>query len=100
MTETRVERMNHEIAGTLLNEEITRLRTLSYAALANCIDKPTSTFVNGPDGKKYHIESQVFWDANKEGNIRVMVLVDDGGLTTAFKPLSGDFIISPDGSFI
>src|ERR1700722_19055404 len=48
MTETRVERMNHEIAGTLLNEEITRLRTLSYAALANCIDKPTSTFVNGP----------------------------------------------------
>jgi hypothetical protein len=92
--------MNHEIAGTLLNEEITRLRTLSYAALAHHIDKPISTIVSGQDGKKYHIESQAFWDAKKDGNIRVMVLVDDGGLTSSFKPLSGDFIITPDGSFI
>jgi hypothetical protein len=28
-----------------------------------------------------------------------MVSADDGGLS-AFKPLSGDFIISPDGCFI
>jgi hypothetical protein len=92
--------MNHEIAGALLNQEITRLRTLSYAALANYVDKPVSAIVSSPDGKKYHVESQAFWDAKDSGNIRVMVLVDDGGLTRALKPLSGDFIISPDGSFI
>jgi hypothetical protein len=99
MTEISVERMNHEIASTLRDETLMRLRTSSYADLLKYIDKPVSTLLNGADGKKYQIETQVFWDMKKSGNIRVMVSVDDGGLTS-FKPLSGDFIISPDGSFI
>ncbi len=99
MTETRVERMNHEIASTLRDEELKRLRTSSYADLLNYIDKPLSKLLNGPDGEKYQIETQAFWDTKKGGNIRVMVSVDDGGWTS-IKPSSGDFIISPAGSFI
>jgi hypothetical protein len=77
-TSLRVERMNHEIAGTLRDEELMRLRTSSYADLLKYIDKPVSTLLNGPDSEKYQIESQAFWDTKKGGNIRVMVSVDDG----------------------
>jgi|SRR5579859_7632776 hypothetical protein len=97
--ESRAERMNHQIAGSLRDEELTRLRTSSYADLLNCIDKTSCKLLDGPDEKKYHVQTQVFWDGKKGGNIRVMVSVDDGGWTS-IKPLTGDFIISPDGTFL
>jgi len=67
--------------------------------LLKMMDKPSTIDVQGPDGKRYQIERQAFWDSEKDGNIRVMVSADDAGWS-AFKPLSGAFIISPDGSFI
>jgi hypothetical protein len=99
MTRTQVEMLNEGIARTLRDQELIRLRTSPYQDLLKYIDNPSSTILNGPDGKRYQIETQVFWDTKKSGNIRVMVSVDDGGLTS-FKPLCGDFIISPDGSFV
>jgi hypothetical protein len=91
--------MNREIARALIDEELRSLRKLSYAELLKLVDKASTNNVQAPDGKQYQIERQTFWDAKKGGNIRVMVSVDDGGLS-AFTPLTGDFIISPDGSFI
>ena len=91
--------MNREIGCVLIDEELGRLRNLSYAELLKLLDKPSTVNVQGPDGKRYQIERQAFWDSKKGGNIRVMVSADDGGWS-AFKPLSGAFIISPDGSFI
>jgi len=91
--------MNRDIACALIDEELGRLRNISYAELLKMMDKPSTIDVQGPDGKRYQIERQAFWDSEKDGNIRVMVSADDAGWS-AFKPLSGAFIISPDGSFI
>jgi len=91
--------MNREIARALVDEELGRLRKLSYSEHLKFLDKVSTTKSQGPDGEHYQIERQAFWDSEKGGNIRVMVSADDGGLS-AFKPLTGDFIIAPDGSFV
>jgi len=62
------------------------------------VSKPNTINVDGRDGKTYQIERQASWESKKCG-IRVMVSADDDGWS-AFKPSSGDFIISPDGSFV
>jgi hypothetical protein len=87
------------IARALIDEELAKLRNSSYAELLKLVNKPITINVPGSDGKNYQIERQAFWDTKKGGNIRVMVSADDGGWS-AFKPLTGDFIISPDGHFI
>jgi len=60
---------------------------------------PKTIEVGGSDGKRYQVQTEAFWDSKKNGPIRVIVLVDDGGLA-AFKPLARAFIIAPDGSFV
>ncbi len=71
---------------------------------------PDTTSAMGEDGKAYQLETQVFWESKKNGEIRVweskkngeirvMVSADDGGLRS-FMPLTGDFIMAPDGSFV
>jgi hypothetical protein len=55
--------------------------------------------VTGASGVVYQVESQVFWDGTPEDDIRVMVAIDDGGLS-AVKPITDDFIVAPDGSFV
>jgi hypothetical protein len=91
--------MDRQIARTLLDKELGKLRQLSYAELLPLMNKVSTDEIIGPDGKRYQVERQAFWDSKKGGNIRVMVCVDDGGWS-AFKPLSGAFILSPSGSFI
>lgn len=91
--------MNREIACALVDEELQKLRKLSYAELLKLMNNPSTIEVDGSDGKRYQIERQAFWDSKKGGNIRIMVSADDGRLS-ALKPLSRDFIISPDGSFV
>jgi hypothetical protein len=91
--------MNCEIARALLDVELENLHKLPYAELCKLVSKTSITKSQGPDGKQYQIERQAFWDTKEGGNIRVMVSADDGGLS-AFNPITADFIISPDGSFI
>ena len=67
--------MNREIGCVLIDEELGRLRNLSYAELLNLLDKPSTVNVQGPDGKRYQIERQAFWDSKKGGNIRVERLI-------------------------
>ena len=55
--------------------------------------------IESPSGATYQLEVQVFWDDRAEQNLRVMGSIDDGRLS-AFHPLSEDFIIAPDGSFV
>ena len=83
-------KLNHEIANALMNEELIRLRKSSYEELLKFVKMPMNTCLYGPDGKKYQIESQAFWDSKKGGNIRAMVSVDDGGIR-AFAPLTTSF---------
>jgi len=91
--------MNREIALCLMEQELRKLQKLPYQKFLKVLDKVSTTTLQGADGKTYQLERQAFWDCKKGGNIRVMVCVDDGGLS-AFKPLSGAFIISPDGTFV
>ena len=55
--------------------------------------------VDGPSGHRYSIETSVFWDGAKDRDLRVIVAIDDGGWR-AYAPMTDDFIMSPDGSFV
>ena len=86
-------------AQGLLGEQIGRLRKLSYEDLRERLDQPETFELPGPSGKTYQLEVQAFWDGPRDQNLRVMVSIDDGGWR-AFAPLSSDFIIAPNGSFV
>jgi uncharacterized protein VirK/YbjX len=88
-------------AKEILKEHINRLRKLHYSELckyleADNIDTPEAV---GKTGTKYQLEIQAVWDDKKEGHLRVMVCIDDGGWR-AFFPMSDDFIIAPNGAFV
>jgi hypothetical protein len=106
--------VNKAEARRFLAEEIAGLRALSYEELRSRIprrrrrflfvelvgeDQATTREVVADSGTRYQLETQVFWDGKPERDIRVMVSIDDGGLS-AFLPISDDFIIAPDGSFV
>ena len=91
--------MSRETARAFIEDRLKELRKLSYERLLTRIGHPESEFVKGLDGAQYQLEVQVFWDSAKGGNIRVMVAADGGGVS-AMRPMSGDFILSPDGSFV
>jgi hypothetical protein len=63
------------------------------------IGKAETKELVGEDGKTYQLEIQVFWDSKKGADIRLIVAADDGGWR-AYKPLTGDFIMRPDGSLV
>jgi hypothetical protein len=47
----------------------------------------------------YQLETQVYWAGKPGRDIRVTVSIDDGG-RSAFRPMSDDFIVAVDGSFV
>jgi hypothetical protein len=55
--------------------------------------------VKGKSGIEYQVEIVAFWDDKPHGDLRVSGGVDDGGWR-ALHPLSDDFIMAPDGSFV
>jgi hypothetical protein len=90
--------MNNEIAYALVDAEL-RLRMLPYSKLAAMVGTNENKEIVGNDGNTYQLEIDVFWDNTKPGDVRVMAAVDDGGWR-AFKPLTRDFIMRPDGTFV
>ncbi len=91
--------MDKAEAGEILARITSELRKQSYEELRGFLRDPHMREASGAGGATYQVEVQVFWDDRQETNLRVMVSIDDGGLS-AFKPLSDDFIIAPDGSFV
>jgi hypothetical protein len=91
--------MNEQVANTLIQIELRRLRARSYKELASAVGNVETKEVVGEDGISYQLEMQVFWDGKRGADIRVMVACDDGRGWRAFVPLSDDFIVRPDGSF-
>lgn len=67
--------------------------------LRNEVGRSQRFEVTGKSGTSYQGEVQVFWDGEPDGAIRVIASVDDGGWR-AFVPLSEDFILAPDGTFV
>lgn len=90
---------NEQIAHALIDAELHRLQQLRYSELAALIGKAETKYLVGEDGKTYQLEIQAFWDSKKGADVRLMVAADDGGWRV-FKPLTGDFIMRPDGSLV
>ena len=91
--------MDEQVAYALIDAELRRLRKLSYSDLSALIGKVETKELVGEDGKTYQLEIQAFWDSKKGADIRLIVAAADGGWR-AFKPLTGDFIMRPDGTLV
>ncbi len=91
--------MNEEVAYLLLDAELRRLFELPYAELLKLIGAPETKQVIGEDGISYQIEIEAIWDIHRDEDVRVIVAVDDGGWRV-LKPLTQDFVMRPDGSYV
>ena len=92
--------MDKAEAKALLRRELARLRTRPHAELLQLIPVQARQ-EQGPSGVMYNIEIQAIFDDPRRGkDLRVMVSVDDGRGLRALVPLTGDFIIAPDGSSV
>jgi hypothetical protein len=91
--------MNKAEAREVLAAAIERLRSTPRDNLLRLIDESVNYEVTGPSGTVYQVELEAWWDDRPSENLRVVVAVDDGGWS-AFKPISDDVIVAPDGSFV
>lgn len=91
--------MDREEATSHLAQQLLAYRAMPYAQLATLIGTVETAEIRAPSGTLYQLEFQFFWDSEPKGDIRVLGSIDDGGLR-AFFPLSQDFIITPDGTFV
>lgn len=82
----------------MLANEIRTLRIEPYDRLAE-LRSPVTKTVEGESGVKYQIEVQSYFDDSQKQTLRVTVAVDDKGWRS-LKPISDDFIIASDGSFV
>ncbi len=83
----------------MLNTSLNKYRAKSYNELQYLLNEQDTLEVKTESGTKYQLEIQAVWDDKKDGNLRVVGSIDDGGLR-AFKPITNDFIITPNGKFI
>jgi hypothetical protein len=91
-------------AEAILEAEIARLRSLGYDGLQRFL-RADAHQIRSASGTLYNIETQAFpddarWFRKRSGILRVMVSIDDGHGRRAFHPLTDDFIIAPDGTFV
>ena len=92
--------MNNDEATQVLDTELARYRTESYADLIGRIsDTSIELERTAASGTRYQIEIQFLWDNRTGGDVRVMGSIDDGSWRALF-PLNRSFIKSADGSFV
>jgi len=86
-------------AQKVLDEWVAKLRAVPYGELAARVDSVTTDEVVRDRERSWHVEIQFLWDDEPDGNVRVVLSVDDGGLQD-FVPLTETFIKSPSGEFV
>jgi hypothetical protein len=93
--------MNNQVALQILEEVLAEFRRESYERLTSRIG-PSSPVVLERDGAggPYQLEILFLWDGQPGGDVRVIGSIDDGGLWTAFAPLTRSFIKAADGSLV
>ena len=91
--------MSSDIARAIIDDRLKELRKFSYGALVKLVGQVSCERVNGPDGEEYQVETETRWDSKWGGDVRVVVAVDGPG-ASSFRPLTGTFIMSADGSFV
>lgn len=92
--------MDKEEAGLVLAQHLSGYRAIAYADLAGRIGTTETAEIEAPSGAAYQLEFQFFWDSKPNGDVRVLGAISDGGLRTFINPLSDDFIMAPDGTFV
>jgi hypothetical protein len=63
------------------------------------LDTKDTEEIKASSGVVYQLEFQAMRDDKKGGNLRIMGAIDDGGFR-AFVPLTADFILAPECSFV
>jgi hypothetical protein len=91
--------MDKAEAIVLLEGKLREYRARRYAELEALIGTIDAGELLGPSGVSYQFEIEAFWDALPNGSIRVSGAIDDGGIR-AFMPLTSDFIVAPDDTFV
>ena len=91
--------MDTVAAQKVLDKWVAKLRTEPYRELASRVGSVTTDDVARDGERSWQVEVEVFWDDEPDGDVRVMVSIDDGGLR-AFVPMTADFIKSPSGQFV
>ena len=91
--------MDTVAAQKVLDKWVAKLRAEPYRELASRVGSVTTDDIPRDSERSWQIEIQVSWDDEPDGNVRVMVSIDDGGLR-AFVPMTDDFIKAPTGEFI
>jgi hypothetical protein len=92
--------MDRAEALAVAEARLDELRRLRYERLVDeWLYQPRSEYATARSGRRYSLEIEAVWDSKPHHNLRVWVMVDDGG-ASATRPLTSDFIIAPDGSFM
>lgn len=87
-------------ARAIAAAKVQELRELPWAELRDrYLGRSETVEVRGASDVTYQLEILAVWDAGENGDLRVLVAVDDSGWR-AFSPLTEDFIVAPDGSFV
>ena len=91
--------MDKAEARQIAEKELELYRSISYQELAGRIDQCEHYEGASEHGEQYQIQFDFFFDDGESRNIRVISKVSYSGWTDFF-PVSSDFIIAPDGSFV
>ena len=91
--------MDNREAAAVLSRIAGEYRAMSYEALRGFLGNPVTLTEEGASGTEYQVEIEAVWDDRPEHNLRILMSIDDGGLR-AFVPMTDDFIVTPDGSFV
>ena len=93
--------MDKEEARQVLSEQHVQCRKKTYAELKGLLDNPDTFELIGGSETTYQIEYQIIWDnPGVNDDLRVLLSIDDASLRSSFFPISQDFAVSPDGSFV
>lgn len=91
--------MDSDEASGLLRQLLDLYRTRSHHELQSLIAESEVIELVGPSGTRFCIEVLAVWDSKAGGDLRVIGSIDDGGWR-AFRPLTDDFIMRPDGTLV
>lgn len=88
-------------ARRILDEWVRRLRALPHGELLDRYSRVQVVEISdAPSGTPYQVEIEAYWDNRKKRNLRIFVTVWPGETGPPFKPISDDFIVAPDGTFV
>lgn len=91
--------MDKAEAIAIAERDLQYYRKMSYDQIEARLGKQESFERVSEIGEPYQIEFDFFYDDAESGNIRVVGMVSYSGWTDFF-PVSNDFIMTRDGSFV